>query len=340
MSGSPRLSERARDLLASSDPVAAFEAAHACGDLISLRTSGTSSAPRSVLRTTQSWVSSFSHVTALLALDDRSRVWVPGPVSSTMNLFAAVHASSVGAAMVTSPGQASHAHLTPSALARALDGGLPLADVHVLVAGDRLRPSLHGRAERAGARVSHYYGAAELSFVGWGPHEDDLRPFPGVEVASRGGELWVRSAYLCAEYAGPGGTLRLDGDGFATVGDRGTVRDGLIVVAGRGDDAVTTGGATVHVADVEAVLRDVVEGEVVVLGLPHPELGEVVTAVLTDRRSHPLARSTARSCLSPAQRPRRWYEVPDLPTTPADKVDRGALRRLLVTPGDGVETLR
>ena len=27
----------------------------------------------------------------------------------------------------------------------------------------------------------YYYGAAELSFVAWGSHADDLRPFPEVE---------------------------------------------------------------------------------------------------------------------------------------------------------------
>ena len=72
--------------------------------------------------------------------------------------------------------------------------------------------------------MHHYYGAAELSFVAWGAHADDLRPFPGVEVSVREGEVWVRSPYLCTGYDGPPGPLRRDGDGFATVGDRGSMR--------------------------------------------------------------------------------------------------------------------
>ena len=90
-----------------------------------------------------------------------------------------------------------------------------------MVAGDRLPVALHDRAVAAGARVHHYYGAAELSFVAWGAHADDLRPFPGVEVAVRDGEVWVRSPYVCSGYDGSPGPLRVDPDGFATVGDRG-----------------------------------------------------------------------------------------------------------------------
>ena len=53
----------------------------------------------------------------------------------------------------------------------------------VTVAGDRLTARLRDRARAAGAEVSHYYGAAELSFVAWGQHAGDLRPFPDVETA-------------------------------------------------------------------------------------------------------------------------------------------------------------
>ena len=103
--------------------------------------------------------------------------------------------------------------------------------------------------------VHHYYGAAELSFVAWGAHADDLTPFPGVDVVVRDGEVWVRTPYLCLGYDGPPGPLRTDPDGFATVGDRGVLADGRLLVSGR-SDAVTVGGATVEPADVEVVLRE------------------------------------------------------------------------------------
>lgn len=268
----------------------------------------------------------------MLAMDLRSRVWLPGPASSTMNLFPAVHAQFTGAQIVSSPSDATHAHLTPTALGRALDEGVPLADVHVVVAGDRLPVSLHDRAVGAGIRVSHYYGSAELSFVAWGSHEADLRPFAEVEIRALDGMLWVRSPYLCEGYDGPGGSFERNDEGFATVGDRGMLVDGFVRVSGRGTDSVNTGGATVHTADVEHALRLVITGDVVVVGVPHPELGEVVAAVLTDPSSLPAARAESRRGLVASQRPRHWFHVADLPQTAANKLDRVALRLLLASP--------
>lgn len=299
--------------------------ARADGRLVALRTSGTTVRPRAVVRTAESWFSSFDEVAELTGLHAGCRLWVPGPLSSTMNLFAAILGRHLGIEAVDRPALATHAHLTPAVLRRALDEGVSVRGVHVTVAGDRLPRALRSRAERAGAQVSHYYGAAELSFVAWGADEDDLRPFPGVEVALRNGEIWARSRYLCEGYDREPGSLRRDRDGFATVGDRGVLADGRLRVAGRGDDAVTTGGATVLISDVESALSLGLEGAVVVVGVPHETVGEVVAAVLTDREDLAAAHESARSRLAPAQRPRLWFHVPDLPWTAAGKTDRDAL---------------
>ncbi len=278
-----------------------------------------------MLRTAASWAESFPAVTELTGLDDCSRVWVPGPVSSTMNLFAVVHARHAGAALVDDGTQATHAVLTPTALSRLVASG-PVPPMTVVVAGDRLGPALHDRCVDAGLTVHHYYGAAELSFVAWGSHADDLRPFPGVEVLGEDGVLWVRSPFVCEGYDGVAGPFERRPDGFSTVGDLGEVRDGLVVVRGR-PEAVTTGSATVLVADVEAALAGVAGGDVVVLGIPHGELGSVLTAVLSDVTDLTPVRERAREVLTAAARPRLWLSCPDPPLTAAGKVDREALRR-------------
>ena len=328
---SRRLSERVVDVAAAADPVAAVLDAHDRGDLLALRTSGTSGRARSVVRTTASWFDSFGHVTRLLDLEPGSRVWVPGPLSATMNLFAAVHATALGAQVLTSPAGATHAVLTPSALTRALAHDVGLSGVHVLVAGDRLGPALRNEALAEGAaRVSHYYGSAELSFVAWGTHAEDLRPFPGVEVDCRDGVVWARSPYVCLRYDGPDGPLTWDGEGFATVGDRGSLEAGRLRVRGRGDDAVVTAGATVIVADVEAALEAATGHPVTVLGLPHPDLGQVLCGVVHDVGSLEPLKAAGTELLEPACRPRRWFEVPTLPVTPAGKLDRERLRGMLL----------
>ncbi len=297
-------------------------AAHEAGTLLHLATSGTVGRPRVVRRTTASWFDSFPAVADLTGLQATSRVWVPGPLAGTMNLFAAVLARAVGAELVDSATEATHAHLTPSELRRLLASDVTLAGLQLTVAGDRLHRDLHVEAADRGAVVTHYYGAAELSFVAWGSHEEDLWPFPGVEVVERDGVLWVGSPYL-AEVDTE--------DGLATVGDRGTVTpDGRVVVRGRGDAAVVTGGATVLVEDVEQALRSTRAGEVAVIGVPHADLGQVVAAVLVspaDAAAELAAlRDHARAVLPESHRPRVWFLADAMPLTAGGKPDRVALR--------------
>ena len=338
---SSRLSDPAapaHDLSAAADPVAAFRLAGSRGEPVALRTSGSTRTPRRVLRSTRSWVASFGAVSSLAGIGPDSRVWVPGPLTASMNVFAVVHASHAGAALVDSPASATHAALSPGRLSALLDDGAPDGLV-VVVAGDGLSPGLAARAARAGLVVHHYYGAAELSFVAWGSDREDLRPFPGVEVSVRDGEVWVRSPYLCLGYDGAGGPLRRDGDGWATVGDRGTLEpDGRLLVHGR-PGAVTTGGATVHSSEVEATLRTAARGEVAVLGVPHPDLGAVLVAVLTDASDRAALIVAARDGLTDAARPRRWYHSDALPRTGGGKVDRVALAELVVTGSAGLRPL-
>ena len=282
---------------------------------MTLRTAGSTTTPRTVTRTTKSWVESFDAVTHLSGIGPGARLWVPGPVTGSMNVFARVHAGWTGADVVDEVAEASHAVLTPTALDALLDRRVP-DGLTVVVAGAPLGPGLAARAETAGLVVHHYYGAAELSFVAWGRHAASLRPFPGVEVDVRDGEVWVRSPYLALGQA--------DAEGWATVGDRGTFGGGVLVLHGRAD-AVTTGGVTVRVSEVEAVLRAHAGGELVVLGVPHPTLGEVLAAVLTDPADHGRLVAAAREELVEAARPRRWWHTDALPLTAAGKVDRQAV---------------
>nr|WP_281353593.1 hypothetical protein [Phytoactinopolyspora mesophila] len=103
---------------------------------------------------------------------------------------------------------------------------------------------------------------------------------------------------------------------------------------GRGDGAVVTGGATVVPEDVEAVLGGVPGvRDVVVVGTPHHWLGSVVTAVI-ETAGPPVRRkileAAARRELTPAQRPRRWYEADRLPRTPAGKPARAIIAEALI----------
>lgn len=328
------------DVLAADDPVRAFGEAHAQGRRIVLRSSGTTHQPRLVLRTTASWTDSFDAVSSLSGMSAASCVWIPGPVTATMNLFARVHADALGAGLVDEPVNATHAVLTPLALSRALDHDLLGAGQVVVSSGDGVTRALVARARERGVVLHHYYGASELSFVAWSQPDEPLVPFPDVECVVVDGCIWARSPYLSEGYAPgspPGPFVRRD-DGFASVQDRGELRNGALVVHGRGDLAITTAGVTVDVADVEQQLRAAATGTVLVVGVPDERLGAIVVGVLTEADDLPAVRARARA-LDPAHRPHRWHVLPEIPVTAAGKPDRERIVELVsggpTEPGRG-----
>ncbi|MEV8631666.1 AMP-binding protein [Streptosporangium sp. NPDC051023] len=318
--------------------------------------SGSTGRPRAVVRTRASWTGSFPHLSELAGIGPDDVVLVPGPLSSSLYGFAAVHALATGATAVVPgrwPAASLAAHLGSSTVIHVVPHRLPIvlealrapggprrtALRTAVVGGAALDADTRALAADAGVNVVSYYGATELSFVAADPDGSGLRPFPGVEIEVRTapgqalGEVWARSPWLAEGYlAGAAGPLRTDGEGWMTVGDVAEpYRPGEVLrLRGRGDGAIQTGGATVVPEDVEEVLRKAQGvGDVVVVGSPHPELGAVVTAILETEGASPPPRAAleelARGGLDVAQRPRRWYTVQNLPRTPAGKPARGLL---------------
>lgn len=310
---------------------------------LELRTSGTAAAPRTVRRSLESWEASFDHASRLTGTTGQDRVLVPAAPSGSMFAFAHAHAAHVGAEVVALPRwslcdaeaaleSCMLAHLTPAMLAGLLDRDLGRLRT-VVCAGAALPQDVRARALEAGVDVVDYYGAAELSFVAMrvGPR---LEPFPEVEVDLRDGVIWARSPWLAEGYApGESGPMLRDAGGWATVGDRGLLDDDLgLVVLGRGDDTVTTGGATVLCSDVEAaVLAFPTVTAAVAIGTPHAELGERIEIVITAAPTLDIAelRSHTAKLVRRTHLPRRWHIWTDLPLNPAGKVDRAEVRQRL-----------
>lgn len=113
-------------------------------------------------------------------------------------------------------------------------------------------------------------------------------------------------------------------------GDRGRFGgDGSLVIEGRADHIVITGGEKVWPAEVEAALRQSGEfADVVVLGLPDPEWGEVLVACHpAGPAPRPAALQAALAGLAPFKRPKRYVAVEPWPRDAQGKVRRGELAR-------------
>jgi len=306
------------------------------GDMV-VFSSGSTGRPRGILRTVGSWQASVDPLSDITGITQEDRVWLPGPLWSSLFLYGAFHAGAAGAHLMfrdDDPAGATALHCVPSQLPGLLDladaGGLPLVRL-VVVAGDHLLTPLRQECETAGWRVVEYYGAAELSFVAWRDRNGPFRAFPGVEIELREGILWARSPYLACGYltARADGPFRLDPQGWATVGDLARAVGGGLEVLGRGNTVVTSGGHTVVVEEVERLLRRLpgVE-EVAVLGVPHRRLGQVLTAVVVGSAVDATLRAAVAVMPTPS-RPRRWLHADALPRTSGGKVRRDALADLV-----------
>ena len=154
-----------------------------------------------------------------------------------MNLFAAVHARSVGAALVAAPGRR-HAPAPHAGRAhrRAAGGHRPAAAAPSSSPGTGCAATSRRGRRAAGATRSPTTTAPPSSPSSPGaPHEEDLRPFPDVDVEIRDGRIWARSPFLSRGYAGGGRAVHpRPPTAFATVGDRGRLDGGVLTVTGRG----------------------------------------------------------------------------------------------------------
>jgi len=107
---------------------------------------------------------------------------------------------------------------------------------------------------------------------------------------------------------------------------------GHLHVLGRRDEVIITGGEKVNPAEVEAVLRDQGGlGDVVVVGLPDAEWGQVVVAAYSAKIRPDIEKvhQLINSQLIPCKRPKQVVALANWPLTRAGKVNRAEVARLV-----------
>ncbi|MCR8921459.1 malonyl-CoA synthase [Dasania sp. GY-MA-18] len=119
-------------------------------------------------------------------------------------------------------------------------------------------------------------------------------------------------------------------DGFFITGDQGSITDdGYISIVGRAKDMVISGGYNVYPKEVELVL-DAIAGvkESAVIGLPHSDLGEAVTAIVVAETelSEAALIAQAKQKLAAYKVPKQIFFVAALPRNTMAKVQKNQLR--------------
>jgi acyl-CoA synthetase (AMP-forming)/AMP-acid ligase II len=144
------------------------------------------------------------------------------------------------------------------------------------------------------------------------------------------GEILVRTPAQMTGYWNDSAGSLIDPDGWLHTGDLGRIEDGQLYVTGRAKDVIIRGGENIAAAHVEEVLhRHPAVAAVAVVGLPDPDLGEIVGAIIQVRApatEGELAAFAAQH-LARFEVPARWLLQPELlPMTEAGKIAKHELR--------------
>jgi malonyl-CoA/methylmalonyl-CoA synthetase len=206
--------------------------------------------------------------------------------------------------------------------------------------------------ERTGHAILERYGMTETGMNTSNPYDGERvagtvgPPLPGVELRiadPETGTTLAQGEVGMIEVRGPNvfkGYWRMPdktaaemrADGFFVTGDLGLIDErGYVQIVGRGKDLIITGGYNVYPKEVESEI-DALDGvvESAVIGLPHPDLGEGVTAVVAVEKGAALEEAAMLRALSERlagfKRPKRVLFVDDLPRNTMGKVQKAALR--------------
>ena len=209
-------------------------------------------------------------------------------------------------------------------------------------------------SERTGHAILERYGMTETSMNTSNPYDGDRLagtvgfPLPGVEARvaePEGGKRLPPDEVGVLEVRGPNvfsGYWRMPektksefrADGFFITGDVAKIdARGYVHIVGRAKDLVITGGYNVYPKEVETEI-DAIAGiaESAVIGVPHPDFGEGVTAVVVPAHGVKLSEDQVIAALADRlakfKQPKRVFFVDELPRNNMGKVQKNVLREI------------
>lgn len=233
-----------------------------------------------------------------------------------------------------------------------LDAGL-CRHVRLFTSGSAplLPETLRAFEARTGHRVLERYGTTEAGIVSSNPIDGERRPgaiglpLPGLDTrvvddegntlgTGEPGALLVRGPCVFRGYWNLPDKTReaFTADGFFRTGDIAQAdAGGYLTLVGRESDMIISGGYNVYPREVEAVL-DALGGieESAVIGVPHPDFGEAVVALVRLEPGARIAeadvREALRTELANYKVPKRVLVVDELPRNALGKIVKARLR--------------
>ncbi|MDQ8756015.1 AMP-binding protein [Sphingosinicella sp. LHD-64] len=202
---------------------------------------------------------------------------------------------------------------------------------------------------RTGHRILERYGMTEAGMICSNPYDGERVPgtvgfpLPGVaaRVADDQGREVPRGTPGVLEIKGPNlfrgywqrpskTAQEMRPDGYFITGDVATMaEDGRVAIVGRTRDLIIAGGLNIYPREIELAIDAIPGvGESAVIGVPHPDLGEAVVAVVTrtDLALDEAAVLAGVADLARFKQPRRIIFAETLPRNAMGKVQKATLR--------------
>ena len=230
-----------------------------------------------------------------------------------------------------------------------------VAGVRLFISGSAPLPAEQHRAwtARTGKVILERYGMTETGMLTSNPYDAERKPgavgspLPGVSARiadPETGRVLATGETGMIEVSGPNvfagywarpelSAAEFRSDGYFITGDVGLIdEDGYVWIVGRGKDLIITGGLNVYPREVEAAV-DALPGvvESAIIGLPHADFGEAVTAVVVVEGPEAFTEADALTALKARlagfKTPKRVLVVSELPRNAMGKVQKAALRQ-------------
>jgi malonyl-CoA/methylmalonyl-CoA synthetase len=208
--------------------------------------------------------------------------------------------------------------------------------------------------EKTGHTILERYGMSETAMLTSNPYSGSRKagtvgpalPGVSVRVVNQEGKLCATGEIGDIQVSGPNifkgywqmpekTAEEFTEDDFFKTGDVGRYdAEGYLSIVGRSKDLIISGGYNVYPKEIESVI-DEIPGvlESAVIGVPHPDFGEAVVAVVVMRDGAALAEGamidSLKTRIANFKVPKRVHFVPELPRNTMGKVQKNILREQL-----------
>jgi O-succinylbenzoic acid--CoA ligase len=216
--------------------------------------------------------------------------------------------------------------IVPTQLYRALNGDTNLLEhlqsaKAVLVGGAALTSTLRAQAEFAGINVIETYGSTETS----GGCIYDGVALEGIEVSiGSDNRIAIKGKVVACDL--------ISKDGWYYTSDAGHIEGEKLIVDGRIDGIVITGGENVSLASIERVVSQTFpDMQAAAFAVSHPEWGQAIHLALvgSDVSVEEKIQEVIALELGSASKVKRFHYMAELPLIGIGKVDRRALMEMV-----------